>query len=61
MSSSFDINTMYDALDDSLVSDVIDLDSWTSLLSSPIPSNEPVRNSTPQPSQRRHTRRRGHP
>ena len=61
MSSSFDINTVYDALDDSLVSDVIDLDSWTSSLSPPIPSNEPIRNSTPRPSQRCHTWRCGHP
>ena len=61
MSSSFDINTAFDALDDSLVSDVINLDSWASSLSPPIPSTEPVRNATPHPSQRRHARSHGHP
>ena len=61
MSSSFDISTAFDALDDSLVSDVIDLDSWTSSLSSPVTSNEPVRHSTPRPRQKRYTRSRGHP
>ena len=61
MSSSFDINTAYDALDDSLVSDVFDLDSWASSLSPPVSSSEPVRNSTPRPRQKRHTRTRGHP
>ena len=60
MSSSFDINTTFDALDDSLVSDVVDLDSWCSSLSSPVSSAEPVRN-TPRPHQRRPTRTRGHP
>ena len=60
MSSSFDINTAFDSLDDSLVSDVIDLDSWTSSFSTPVPSDEPVRHSTPRP-RRRHTRMRGHP
>ena len=61
MSSSFDINTAFDALDDSLVSDVVDLDSWCSLLSPPVSSAEPVRNSTPRPRQKRHLRTRGHP
>ena len=60
MSSSFDINTAFDALDDSLVSDVINLDSWCSSLSSPVSSAEPVCN-TPRPRQRRATRTRGHP
>ena len=60
MSSSFDINTAFDSLDDSLVSDVFDLDSWTSSLSPPIPRHEPVRNATPRP-RRRHTRTSGHP
>ena len=60
MSSSFDINTAFDSLDDSLVSDVFDLDSWTSSLSPPIPRSEPVRNATPRP-RKRHTRTRGHP
>ena len=61
MSSSYDINTVYDALDDSLVSDVLDLDSWSSLLSPPVSSAEPVRHSTPRPHQKRHPRTRGHP
>ena len=61
MSSSFDINTAFDALDDSLVSDVIDLDSWCSSVSPPVTSPEPVCNSTPRPRQKRHTRTRGHP
>ena len=61
MSSSFDINTAFDALDDSLISDVIDLDSWTSSLSPPVTSDEPVRHSTPRPHQKRYTRTRGHP
>ena len=61
MSSSFDINTAYDALDDSLVSDVIDLDSWTGSLSPPVSSTESVRHSTPRPCQKRYPRTRGHP
>ena len=60
MSSSFDINTAFNALDDSLVSDVIDLDSWCSLLSPPVSSAEPVRNAS-RPRQRRPARMRGHP
>ena len=60
MSSSFDINTAFDSLDDSLVSDVFDLDSWASSLSPPLPRHEPVRNATPRP-RRRYTRTRGHP
>ena len=42
MSLSFDINTAFDALDDSLVTDVFDLDSWCSSLSPPVSSDEPV-------------------
>ena len=61
MSSSFDLNTAYDALDDSLVSDVIDLDSWSSLLSPALTSDEPVHHSTPHPRQKCHPRTRGHP
>ena len=60
MSSSYDISTAFDSLDDSLVSDVIDLDSWTSSFSTPLPSNEPVRHSTPRP-RKCHTRTHGHP
>ena len=61
MSSSYDISTIYDALDDSLVSDVIDLDSWASSLSPPVSSAEPVRDPTPRPHQKCHTRTHGHP
>ena len=61
MSTSFDIDTVYDALDDSLVSDVLDLESYCCSLSPPVTSPEPVRHSTPCPRQRRHTRTRGHP
>ena len=60
MSSSFDINTAFDSLDDSLVSDVFYLDSWASSLSPPLPSNEPVRHATPRP-RKRYTRSRGYP
>ena len=61
MSSSFDINTTFDALDDSLVSDVIDLDSWTSSFTSPVPSDESVRHPAPRSRQKRYARTRGHP
>ena len=60
MSSSYDISTAFDSLDDSLVSDVFDLDSWTSSLTPPVSRNEPVRNTTPHP-RRCRTRTRGHP
>ena len=60
MSSSFDINTAFDSLDDSLVSDVLNLDSWTSSLSPPVSRHEPVRDATPRP-RKRHTRTCGYP
>ena len=60
MSSSFDINTAFDSLDDSLVSDVFDLDSWTDSLSPPVSCHEPVRNATPRPC-KCHTRTHGYP
>ena len=60
MSSSFDINTAFDSLDDSLVSDVFDLDSWTRSLSPPVSHDEPVRHSAPRP-RKRNARTRGHP
>ena len=60
MSSSYDINTAFDSLDDSLVSDVFDLDSWTDSLSPTVSRHEPVRDTTPRP-RKRHTRTRGHP
>ena len=61
MSSSFDISTTFDALDDSLVSNVVDLDSWCSSLSPHVSSAEPVCHATPRPRQKRYTRTRGHP
>ena len=61
MSSSYDINTTFDPLDNSLVSDVFDLDSWTGSLSPPVTSDEPVRHSTSRPRQKRYPRSRGHP
>ena len=61
MSSSYDINTAFDSLDDSLVRNVFDLDSWTSSLSPPVTSPEPVRNPASHPRQKRHVRTRGHP
>ena len=60
MSQSFDIDTTYDALDDSLISNVFDLDAYCSSLSTPVASPEPVRNS-PCPRRRHPTRTRGHP
>ena len=62
MSSSYNVNTAFNALDDSLVSNVFDLDSWTSSLSPPVSnaSTEPVRHSA-RPRQKCHTRSRGHP
>ena len=51
MSSSYDISTVYDALDDSLVSNVIDLDSWTSSFSPSVTSDEPIHHATPRPRQ----------
>ena len=61
MSLSFDISTAFDALDDSLVTNVFDLDSWASSLSPPVSRDEPVRHTTPRPRQRSHARKRGHP
>ena len=60
MSLSYDANTAFNALDNSLVSNVFDLDSWTSSLSSPVSSAEPVRHSA-HSRQKRYTRSRGHP
>ena len=61
MSSSYDINTAFDALDDSLVSDVIDLDSWASSLSPHVASDEPVHHPATRSRQKRSPRSRGHP
>ena len=61
MSSSYDISTTFDPLDDSLVSDVFDLDSWCSSFTPPVPGDEPVRHATPRPRQKRYPRTRRHP
>ena len=60
MSSSYDISTTFDALDDSLVSDVLDLDTWCSSFTPPVPSDESVRHPTPRPRQKRYPRTRRH-
>ena len=61
MSSSYDISTTFDTLDDSLVTDVIDLDTWCSSFTPPVSSDEPVRHSTSRPRQKRYPRTHGHP
>ena len=61
MSLSFDISTAFDSLDDSLVSDVINLDSWCSSFTPPVPGDEPVRHPTPRPQQKCYSRTCGHP
>ena len=61
MSQSFDINTSYDALDDT-IHDIFDVDAYCSSLSSSVPSTESVPN-TPTPASRpkRYPKTRGHP
>ena len=60
MSSSYDINTEYDALDCS-VYDVFDVDAYCSLSPS-VPDSEPVPHTpTPAPSLRRYPKTHGHP
>ncbi|KIM52579.1 hypothetical protein SCLCIDRAFT_32580 [Scleroderma citrinum Foug A] len=61
MSSSYDIDTAYDALDDSTY-DVFDLDAYCSSLSPSVPDSEPVPNtSAPGPRVKRYPKTRGHP
>ena len=61
MSQSFDINTSYDALDDT-VYDIFDMDAYCSSLSPSVPSTESVPNTpTPAPHLKRYPKTRGHP
>ena len=61
MSQSYDINTSYDALDDT-VYDIFDVDAYVSLLSPSVSATESVRNTpTPAPRLKRYPKMRGHP
>ena len=61
MSESFDINTSYDALDDT-VYDIFDVDAYCSSLSPSVPSAESVPNTlTPAPRLKCYPKTRGHP
>ena len=61
MNPSYDINTAYDTLDDS-VYDIFDLDAYCSSLSPSVPDSEPVRNTlAPTPCLKRYPKTRGHP
>ena len=61
MSSSYNINTAYDALDDS-VYDIFDLDAYCSSLSPSVPDSEPVPYTpVPSPHPKRHPKTGGHP
>ena len=62
MSLSYDIDTSYDALDDT-IHDIFDVDAYCSSLSPSVPSTtEPISNtSTPAPCLKRYPKARGHP
>ena len=61
MSALYNINTTYDALDDS-VYDIFDLDAYCNSLSPSIPDSELVSNTpTPAPHLKRFPKMRGHP
>ena len=61
MSQSFDINTSYDALDDT-VYDIFDVDAYCSSLSPSVPSTESIPNTlTPAPRLKHYPKTRGHP
>ena len=61
MSQSFDINTSYDALDET-VYDIFDVDAYCSSLSPPISTPESFPHATtPAPRPRRYPKTRGHP
>ena len=61
MSHSYNIDTTYDALDDS-VHDIFDLDSYCSSLTPPVPDPEPVPNtSVPASRLKCYPKTRGHP
>ena len=61
MSQSFDINTSFDALDNT-VYDIFDVDAYCSSLSPSVPSTESVPNTpTPPPCLKRYPKACGHP
>ena len=61
MSSSYDISTAYDALNENIY-DLFDLDAYCSSLSSPVSPPEPIFNPTvTTPHSKRHSKTRGHP
>ena len=61
MSTSYNVNTSYDALDDS-VYDIFDLDAYCRSLSPSIPDSEPIPNTpTPAPCLKHFPKTRGHP
>ena len=61
MSQSFDIDTSYDALDDT-IHDIFDVDAYCASLSPSIPSTESVPNTpAPTPRLKRYPKMRGHP
>ena len=61
MSLSFDIDTSYDALDDT-IHDIFDVDAYCASLSPSVPSTESVPNTpTPTPRFKRYPKTRGHP
>ena len=61
MSQSFDINTSFDALDDT-VYDIFDVDAYCSSLSPSVPSTESIPNtSAPTTRLQRYPKMRGHP
>ena len=61
MSQSFDLNTSYDALDNT-VYDIFDVDAYCSSLSPPVSTPESIPNTpTASSCSKRHPRTRGHP
>ena len=61
MSFSYDVDTTYDALDDSIY-DIFDLDAYCSSLSPSVPDSEPVRNPpVPAACPKRYPKTRGYP
>ena len=61
MSLSFDIDTSYDALDDT-IHDIFDVDAYCASLSPPVPSSESIFNTpSPAPCLKRYPKTHGHP